>query len=158
MNGHLERPFDSHAARSMTIAEYPSKSAASECLGEEGVYMREHGSMCPFGVFSSNLWYLFALTLDIFPLERSQSCLWHVERGILGVERTNGEFWVPGPQNSQNACKTMENRTRPQLALSHRLASKWIKMSTKLFFLKLPAVACSCVLQVRASRECALDA
>ena len=42
---------------------------------------------------------------------------------LCGSKRTNGEFGFQDPENSQNAFKTREKPTRPQLDSAHRLAS-----------------------------------
>ena len=57
-----------------------------------------HGSLCHFGVFPQ--------CYSMF----------------------HGEFGFQDPQNNRNACKTMENPTRPQLA---RSASNWTKITKK---------------------------
>ena len=78
-----------------------------------GMYMRENGTICPFGVFIPRFYRIFRVKIGHF------KCVWSVERDKRWA-------WA-GPINSRNAYKTRENQKRPQSASSQGLASKWTK-------------------------------
>ena len=86
---------------------YLSLTLATLQVEDHRVYVRENGTICPSGVFFP--WFInFTSKLEIL----NNVVFFGVWTGSFG-------------QNSRYACKTRENATRPQLASSQGLVSKW---------------------------------
>ena len=76
--------------------------------------IRENGTICPFGVFTSSIIFL-SQKLDIFPLKRS---IFGMSKGpFRGSKRTHGEFGFQDP--TQPKC--LQNKGKPNKTTIDRI-------------------------------------